>query len=112
MASSLEWFAKRADELASGIEDEDGGMIFEILAAFVNHIEIAGLVDRYVMRGLPSVLVGQLRPFVRHFILIIAFADHKFCVSLFGGDDARSANCGGDADCGRGGEELAAGGHR
>lgn len=74
VAAALEFLAEGADVFALGIEHENGGVVLLILVAFVDHIQIAGFVERHVVRSLPGELVGQLRPIVFDFVLVLALA--------------------------------------
>ncbi len=46
VAATLKLIAKSPDEFSLRVEDEDRGMVLLIFAAFVNHVQVIGLIDR------------------------------------------------------------------
>ena len=73
VAAALKLLAERADEFAVVVEHEDRRVILLILVPFVDHVQVAGFVERDVVRRLPRVLVRQLRPVVQRFVFVFAF---------------------------------------
>jgi hypothetical protein len=65
-----------------GIKHEDRRMILLARVTFVDHIQIARLVEGDVVRGLPGVFVWQLRPVVQHLVLVRAAADDERPIGL------------------------------
>ncbi|HCP13076.1 MAG TPA: hypothetical protein DIT89_12150 [Planctomycetaceae bacterium] len=85
VSAPLELGTECADELSCGVEDEDGGVIFEVTASFVNDVQISGAVEGDIVGGLPRVFVGQLREVVYGAVLVFAFADDGFVAEASGG---------------------------
>ena len=82
MAAALKFFAERTDVLALGVEHEDRRMLLERLAPLVNHIHQPIAIHRDIVRRLPGVLVGKLRPLVLDLELVFALADDQRFVHL------------------------------
>ncbi len=57
VAPSLKLAAERTHESTASVKDEDGGMILEILPAFVNDVQLLLPVDGNIMCGLPGILI-------------------------------------------------------
>ena len=89
MPAALKVLAERPHVLPVGIEHEDRRMILLVFVSFVNHIQIAGLVERHIVRRLPRELIRQLRPVVNHFIFVLAFAQNERRLGLLRGENGR-----------------------
>ena len=59
-------------------------MIFQILTAFVNDVQQTLRINGDVVRGLPRVLVRQLREAVLHLVPMLAFANDGLLRILVG----------------------------
>jgi hypothetical protein len=105
LPATLELVAKRADKLALGVEDENGRVILQIRAPLVDDVEQTLAIHGDVVRGLPRILVRELRPVVQHFVTVLALADDELGVGLLRRHHPRCEQGGGG-----GGEETAAGG--
>ena len=111
MAASLKLTAKGANELSLRVKHEDGGMILLLFFSLVDHIQVAGGVDRHAVRRLPREAIGQLRKVVLHSEAMVARADDRLV-----GEPPRPAKHrgghgghGGRRGCGDAGREAAAG---
>ena len=104
-AWSLELISKCAHELAFVVENKNRWMILLILAALMDHIKEPVLVHGDVMRGLPAVLVRQLRPVVEYLVSMLALANDQLLLGLLRGEDPR---CGERRSGSGGGGEKAA----
>jgi hypothetical protein len=89
MPAALKLAAERPHVLAIRIKHENGRMIGPFPVALVNHVEIAGSIDRHIMGRLPGELVGQLRPIVQYFIAVGTTAENDRRIGLLGGEHAR-----------------------
>ena len=56
----------------------DGGVILEVGSALVDDIEVACLVESYVVGGLPSELFRKFRPIMMNLVAMLAFPDYEF----------------------------------
>ena len=64
-------------------------MVLLVFVAFVDHIQIAGLVERDVVRRLPGELIRQLRPVVQHFVPVLALAQNERRFGFLRGENGR-----------------------
>ena len=84
VATALKLTAKGADEFALLVENKNGRMILQVLAAFVNDVQQTLRINGDVVRGLPRVFVRQLREAVLHLVPMLAFANDGLLRILVG----------------------------
>ena len=84
VATALKLTAKGANEFALLVENKNGRMIFQVLAAFVNDVQQTLRINGDVVRGLPRVFVRQLREVVLHLVPMLAFANDDLLRILVG----------------------------
>ncbi len=87
MASALELAAEGADEFPFGIEDEDGGVVFDVGFPFVHDVEILLGIDGDIVSGLPGELIRKLGEAVIDFVLVFSFSDGDWAACFFAGGD-------------------------
>ena len=105
VAASLKLAAERPDECARRVEHEDGRVVFLILVALVDHVQIARRIDGDAMRGLPGEPVGQLRKTVVHPKRVCPRADDDVGAhATAAGEGGRGRDCHGP--CRQGGERA------
>ena len=84
VSSSLELTAEGSNKFSCGIKYEDGGVILEVGSALVDDIEVACLVESYVVGGLPSELFRKFRPIMMNLVAMLALAYYEvFGVAFF-----------------------------
>ena len=95
MAAALELAAEGADELAVRVEHENRRMVGLVEAPFVDDVDRAVAADGDVVGRLPGELLGELRPVVVDFVLMVADADDRSLrVGLRRGEDGGSGERG------------------
>ena len=70
VTTALILVTKGSNVLPVGIENKDRRMVFLLLVAFVNYIQIASLVQRDIVGCLPSKLARQLSKIMMDFVLV------------------------------------------